>query len=592
MFTFEQIIVYLVIIFIFVSLYWDLIIPGFTFIIGVAVLGVFKILTPSEILSGLANEQLIVILLLLLVGDTFRQTSVLDILFDKIFRKTNTYSGFIAKMFAIIAPLSAFLNNTPLVALMMPYSHTWSKRHNTPVSKLLIPVSYAAILGGCITLIGTSTNLIVNGLVTEQHIVDDLPSLNMFDFSYVGVPMLIIGFLYILLFGKKLLPERENVMETFVSHQREYIVETEIKEGSPLHGKTISEANLRNLEGLYLFRVIRDNMFLMAEPNETVLREKDILLFTGDTGAIEQLLQKNPSICIPSVGMFAKKDKTEIVEVVVSPNSSIINKTLKEENFRAKYDATAIAIHRNGERLSGKIGAVQLKAGDTILLLTGADFSMLINQNKDFYTISKPKEIKRLGNFKTALLVGGTISVILLAALKLISLFLGLVVFLSLLIGFGVTTPKKISRGVDFQLGVIIAMALALGMAMTKTGVAENFAQIIIRIFEPYGSVGLLVGIYLITSLLAAFVTNVTAVAIVFPISLTLANDLHLPYLPFILVVSFAAAANFMTPIGYQTNTMIYGPGGYKFKDYVKIGTPLTLIYMVVTVSILSYVYL
>ncbi|MBI9065649.1 MAG: SLC13 family permease [Salinivirgaceae bacterium] len=592
MITFDQILVYLVILFIFISLYWDLIRPGFTFILGVSVLGVFQVLSPKEVLAGMANEQIMVILLLLVIGDTFRQTSVLDILFDGVFKETKTYKGFISKMFLIIAPLSAFLNNTPLVALMMPYAHTWSKKNKVSISKLLIPLSYAAILGGCITLIGTSTNLIVNGLVVDQKIVHELPELNMFDFFWVGFPMLIIGFVYILLFGNKLLPNRENVIETFESHQREYIVETQIKAGSPLNGKTITEAKLRNLEGLYLFRIIRNDRYLMAEPNETILREKDVLMFTGDTAAISNIVQKNPSIEIPSVGMFTKKDKTDIIEIVVSHNSSMINKTLKEENFRAKYDATAIAIHRNGERLSGKIGLVNLKAGDTILLLAGADFKNLMNVTKDFYTISRPRELNKLGNFRTSLLIGGTILVILLAALKITSLFMGLVVFISVLVAAGITTPKKISRNIDYQLGIVIVMALALGHAMIKTNVAENFAQILIQVFEPFGNVGLLIGIYLITSLLAAFVTNVAAVAIIFPISLTLASDLNLPFLPFILVVSFAAAANFMTPIGYQTNIMVYGPGGYKFRDYLKIGTPLTIIYMIVTITILSIFYL
>ncbi len=592
MVDFDQILVYIVILFIVISLYWDLIRPGFTFVIGVTVLGIFKILTPNEILAGMANEQIMVILLLLLVGDIFRQTSILDILFDKIFKKTKTYRGFIAKMFVIISPLSAFLNNTPLVALMMPYTQTWSNRNKSSISKLLIPLSYAAILGGCMTLIGTSTNLIVNGLVTDQKIVEGLPALNMFDFFWVGFPMLIIGFFYIFFLGNKMLPEREGLLDDFVSNQREYIVETIIKEGSPLHGKTIAEAKLRNLEGLYLFRIIRNNKHLMAEPNVTILQENDILLFTGDTQSITQLLKKNPSIEIPSVGMFAKKGQTGIIEIVVSHNSSIINKTLKRENFRAKYDATAIAIHRNGERINGKIGMVQLKPGDTILLLTGPDFKKLMNQTKDFYTISKPQEIKRLGKFKTSLLVGGIIAVILLAALKVISLFMGLLVYVSLLNVFKITNPRKIGKTIDLQLGMIIAMALAIGNAMMKTGVAENFAQIVIHVFKPYGSIGLLAGIYLITAILAAFVTNVAAVAIVFPISLTLAHDLGLSYLPFVLAVSFAAAANFMTPIGYQTNIMIYGLGGYKFKDYLKIGGPLTAVYMIVAIIILNWKFL
>lgn len=583
--------VYLVLVFIFISLFWDLIRPGATFVIAVAVLGVAKILTPKEILAGFANEQIMVVLLLLILGDVYRQSSLLDILFDAIFRKTKTYKGFMAKMFAIIAPLSAFMNNTPLVALMMPYTHSWSKQNGKSVSKLLIPLSFAAILGGCITLIGTSTHLIVNGLVVDQQIIPGLPSLNLFDFAWVGVPLLIIGFFYVFLFAEKLLPQRVDVLDSFASNQREYIVETEIKEGSSLAGKTIQEANLRNLQGLYLFRIIRNEQYLMAEPNETLLKEKDILLFTGDTQAISQLVASNPSISIPSVGMFAKKGQTGLIEIVISHNSTLINKTFKSENFRAKYDATAIAIHRNGERISGKIGAVRLKAGDTILLLTGADFFNLMNQTHDFYTISKPREIKRLGVFRSAFLIVGTILVIGLSALKIISLFMGLLVLLLSLVGLGITTTKKITKAIDFQLGIIIAMALALGQAMIKTGVAENMAQVVIRAFEPYGPVGLLLGIYLITALLAAFITNKAAVAIVFPIALTLAKDLGYPYLPFVLTVSFAAAANFMTPYGYQTNTMVYGPGGYKFIDFLKIGTPLTIIYMVVTILILGGLY-
>lgn len=589
---FSQVLVYLVIIFIFISLYWDLLRPGFTFVIGVTILGIFKIVTPYEILAGLANEQILVILLLLVVGDTFRQTSILDILFDKVFRQTKSYKGFITKMFAIISPLSAFLNNTPLVALMMPYTHTWSNRNNSSVSKLLIPLSYASILGGCITLIGTSTNLIVNGLVTEQKIVSNLPELNMFDFFLVGFPMLIIGFLYVLLFGNKLLPDYKRTISDFISHQREYIVEAEIKKGSPLSGKTIKEAKLRNLEGLYLFRIIRNNHYVKAAPEEIILKEKDILVFAGDTKSIYKLLERNPSISIPSVGMFAKKKQTGIIEIVIPHNSKLINKTLKEENFRAKYDATAIAVHRNGERINGKLGAMQLKAGDTILLLAGSDFTKLMSQTKDFYTISKRREVKRIGTFKTSVLICGTMLIILLAALKLVSLLMGLLIFICILIGLGITTPRKVEKAMDFQLGLIIAMALALGSAMTKTGVAENMAQIIIEIFKPFGTWSLLAGIYLITTILAAFITNVASVAIIFPISLTLANDLNLPYLPFILIVSFAAAANFMTPIGYQTNTMVYGSGGYKFRDYLKIGTPLSILYMIITVSILSFTYI
>ncbi len=326
----------------------------------------------------------------------------------------------------------------------------------------------------------------------------------------------------------------------------------------------------------------------MAEPRETILQEKDILLFTGDTQAISGLIKKNPSISIPSVGMFIKRDRTDLVEIVITHNSSLINKTLKEENFRAKYDATAIAVYRNGERIAGKIGKMELKAGDAILLLAGADFKFLVNQTRDFYILSGIKEFHEIGRFKSILLIAGTILLIVLAALKIIGLFMGLVVFLSALTALGISSPKKIGKSVDLQLGLIIALALSLATAMIKTGVANDIAQLFILVSKPFGTIGLLAGIYIATSFLAAIITNKAAVAIVFPVSLMLAKELNQPYLPFVLVVSFAAAANFLTPVGYQTNTMVYGPGAYKFTDYFKIGAPLTIIYAIITTTILN----
>ncbi len=224
MYVLDKVLVYIAIVFIAHSLYRDKIRPGFIFIIAISFLGIFKVLSPSEILAGLANEQILLIILLLILGDIYKQSAILEHLLNRIFKKANTYKGFIARMFAIIAPLSAFLNNTPLVAIMMPYAHSWGEQHKISPSKLLIPLSYAAILGGCITLIGTSTHLIVNSMVINQDIFPGLASLNLFDFFKVGFPMLIIGFIYLYLFGNKLLPDRGNVIDTFDSHQREYIV--------------------------------------------------------------------------------------------------------------------------------------------------------------------------------------------------------------------------------------------------------------------------------------------------------------------------------------------------------------------------------
>ncbi len=591
MITSDIIIVFLVLGFILVSLYREIVGPALTFLIAIVILGLTNILTPSEILTGFANEQIIVIILLLLVGDIFRRTALLDIFFDSIFKTAKTFRSFLVRMTIIVAFFSAFLNNTPLVAVMMPYIHTWCKRHKIPVAKLLIPLSYAAILGGCATLIGTSTNLIVSGMVIDQTIIPDLEELSLFDFSMVGLPMIIIGILYLFFFAYRLLPSKSDAIQDFSVNARQYIVEAQVKKKSDLIGKSIKEAGLRNLEGLYLFEIIRDNYSFTAVSHDAVLQADDILLFTGDTKTIADMVGTNPSLTIPSVGMFARKKHTEVIETVVSHNSSFIGKTIKEENFRAKFDATVIAIHRNGERLSGKIGSARIKAGDAILLLAGDDFQTRAVSTSDLFVISKVKDFNRLGFVRSFTLIGGTILAILLATFGVISLFMSLTVLLIILMFQKIVSPKELSRSIDYELAIIIALSLALGIAMIKTGVAELIASFFIKICIPFGEIGLLSGIYIVTAILAAFITNKAAVAIIFPIALTMAAKQGLPPMPFVLALSFAAAANFMTPIGYQTNLMVFGPGGYSFRDFFKIGFPLTVIYMFAALTLLNWIY-
>ncbi|MCB2195915.1 MAG: anion permease [Bacteroidetes bacterium] len=592
MITFDLIVVFVVILFILVVLYKELIGATFAFVIAVVTLGFFGILTPREILSGLANEQLAVILLLLLLGDIIRQTAVVELLFDRIFKNAKSYRGFLSRMTLIISGFSAFLNNTPLVAVMMPYVNNWCKRNDISPSKFLMPLSFAAILGGCATLIGTSTNLIVNGMVVDQNIIPGLESLNIFDFAFVGVPMIFIGFLYLLFFGEKLLPAKKDILDQFSKNTREYLVEAEIRKDSQLIGKTIDEAGLRNLKGLFLVEIIRKSFKISSVKPNVILQEGDLLIFAGITETIAEMVESDLGLRLPSVGMMYKKKQTEVVEIVISHNSPMINKTVKEIRFRAKYDAAVIAVHRNGERISGKIGEIEIKAGDVLLLFTGADFVSRSAHTQDFYFISKVKDFQKLESYKIWTLLGGTIGVILLAAFKIVSLFMGLMVLIMVLLALKIANPKELYKAIDYRLALIIAMSLALGTAMIKSGAAELFADSVITMFLPLGKIGLLLGIYLITAVLAAFITNIAAVAILFPISLTMAVNLNLPTMPFILVVSFAAAANFMTPIGYQTNLMVYGPGGYSFKDFFRVGFPLTIIYMIVTITILSIRYL
>jgi di/tricarboxylate transporter len=591
MFTFDLILVLIIIVFILVSLYWGILGPSFTFVIAITILGLFGVLTPSEILSGFANEQIAVVIMLLLIGDIIRQTAVIEIIFDRLFRRAKSYKGFLSRMLIIISSFSAFLNNTPLVAVMMPYVNSWCKRNNISPSKFLMPLSYAAILGGCATLIGTSTNLIVNGLVEKQTIIDGLEPLKIFDFTAVGLPMMVIGFFYLLFFGEKLLPDHAKNDEEGPTQLREYFVEAKVKAGSHLVGMTIKDASFLGDKSFTLVEIIREEITILSYSEDFILMDGDILVFSGDTDAIALILENKSGLQLPELGMMTKRKRTEIVEIVISQNSSFIGKTVRMINFRSKFDAAVIAVHRNGIKLDDKLSSIMLRAGDVILLFTGENFLVRSENSIDFYFISKVRGFVKLEWYKTTVLLGGLLLSILLSAFGLIKLFMGLIIVIIASLGLKITNPKDLSKSIDYNLAIIIVLSLALGEAMVKSGAADLIAESIISVFMPLGKVGILTGIYFITTLLAAYITSKAAAAIIFPISLTMALNLDLNPLPFILVVAFASAANFMTPIGFQTNLMVFGPGNYTFRDFFKVGTPLTVIYMFVTVVILSLLY-
>jgi di/tricarboxylate transporter len=592
MITLDLVLVIIVVIFILASLYLEILGPAFTFLVGIAFLGFFGVLTPKEILGGFSNEQVMVIIMLLLIGDIIRSTGITDLLFSKAFRNVKSRKGFLVRMMFLVAGFSAFLNNTPLVAVTMPYVNSWSLKNNVAPSKLLMPLSFAAILGGCATLIGTSTNLIVNGLVVDQDIIPGLNSLNIFDFAYVGVPMIFIGSLFIYAFSNKLLPDHKGLLNGDEEAERTYLVETRVKKNSNLIGKTIGESGLRNFNGLYLVEIRRHNRLLFVVSNNLLIEEGDGLVFAGDKNPIAEIMDTNSGLTIPHVGMLHRKKHAEVVEIVISHNSSMIGKQLKDINFRAQYDAAVISIHRNEERILAQLRGVELKAGDVLLLYAGPEFRDRIRYTKDFYFISRIKTFEKVETYKTVVLLVGLLAAILLAAFKLVSLFMGLIILLLICFVLGLAKPKELPKSIDYNLGLIIVMSLALGVAMIKSGAAPMFADFLITIFTPLGKYGILFGIFIITSILGAYITGKAAVALVFPIALSMSMNLGLNPTPFILTVAYAAAANFLTPIGYQTNLMVYGPGGYSFNDFLKLGLPLTIIYMFTTILVLSYVYL
>ncbi|MGB4205282.1 MAG: SLC13 family permease [Bacteroidales bacterium] len=591
MFTFEGILVIAVILFIILSLYFNWIGPGFTFSIGIAVLGVFRVLTPSEILAGFANEQIAIVVFLILIADIIRKTGVLDGIFLKTIANTKSYKKFKFRLLVMVTGFSTILNNTPVVAIMLPYVRAWSKKNGVAPSKLLIPLSYAAILGGCVTLIGTSTNLLVAGMVADQKIAADIEPLNIFDFTFVGGIMAILGIAYMMLFGNKLLPDRNDNIRSFELQSREYIAEVRIANGAEYHGKTVEEAGLRNLKGLFLVEIIRNDRTIKPVSASTILRENDILLFAGETESITEMVESHSGLQLAQIGMYAKKSQTAIIEAVISYNSTLVSKTAKSINFRSRYDAAIIAIHRNGERVSGKLGEVKLSAGDVLLLLTGEDFVPLTKDTQDFYVISRLHEYKKQKLYKQIILIGGIIAAIVLSALGFVKLFTVLLLLLLLVLGLKMVSPKDAAKSIDFNLIIILALSLSLGTAMLKSGVASSFAEIAFKAFKPFGIVGVMLGIFLITNLLTSILANPAAVAIAFPVAISMAVELGVNAKPFALIVAFAGATAFLTPIGYQTNLMVFGPGGYKFRDFTRFGLPLSLMYMIVAVLGLIYQY-
>jgi len=583
MISFSMALVFVVIIFLLVALYSGKLRAEVSFFIAVTVLIIAGVLSPSEALAGFANEQLAVIMLLLVISDIIRKTDVINLVFNKLFQGTKTVSGFVLRMVAFVAPTSAFFNNTPLVAMMMPYVYSWSKKNKISPSKLLIPLSYAAILGGCMTLVGTSTNLVVNGMAVDAG----FGSLDIFDFAWVGFPMVIVGGLYLALFSDKILPSHKDAMEEFKDGWREYFVETEIEAKSPIIGKSVSDAGLRNLSGNFLVEIIRKTAVITPVSPEHVLRAGDKLIFTGETNSIPELSKPELGLSLPKECIAS--ELSDVVEVVVSHNSWLIGRRVKNTHFRGKYDAAIVAIHRNGAKISGKIGSVIIQAGDVLLLFAGRDFDIRATGN-EFYVISK-KENKKVDAKKAIMVIAGVLLSVVVSANTPLSLFSCLLVVLAISFFTKTLTGSEIKRGINLNMMLIMAFGLALGKAMSNSGAAEFIASNILKIAEPFGPVAILGMIFLVTNLLASYMTNLAAVAIVFPISVGIAQSLGLPLEPFIMIVAFGGAANFITPIGYQTNLMVYGSGGYSFNDFMKIGLPLTILYIVLGTLLMSLRY-
>ena len=572
------------VIFLVVALYREWFNPAFTFFICVVAFLLTGILTPLEALSGFANPQIIVIFLLIMVTAGIR-TIFGPRLFAGLFTHTLRPRRFLLGMMLSASGVSALINNTPIVAFLIPYVKDWAERSGQAASKFLIPLSFATTLGGMITVVGTSTNLLLTGLMSEYGVAP----LHFTDFLYLGLLVTVTGIAYLYFVGYRLLPQRESRIDILRGQLKEYIVETELFPGSPLAGKTVHEAGLRNLKDLFLAEIIRGERVITPVAPDMILEERDTLFFSGQTSAILRFLNEGRGLQLPLRERLGNVGHFHFTEAVIPANSGLIGVCIKDSDFRRRFNASIVAIHRNGKRVPGRVGEIELAGGDFLLLLSDGK-NPINTDNRDLYILAPPT---RLGESRPRwhVLVGiAAFALLLCGVTGVLPLFHASLAILVLLLIAGILHPAELRRQFDASLFLVLACSLAIGVALEKSGVAALLASLIIRAGEGLGGAGLISLVFLATTLLTSLITNPAAAAMMFPIALSLAEQSGLPTTPFFVAVAFAASGSFMTPFGYQTNLMVYGPGGYTFRDFLRVGVPLTIVYAVVCISfILSY---
>ena len=538
---------------------------------GLVLLLTTGILTPVEAFSGFANPGMITVGVLFVVAAALRETGVINLIVRHLLGRPKSLSAALLRIVLPVAATSAFLNNTPVVATLLPAVDEWAKQNRLSVSKLLIPLSYAAILGGMCTLIGTSTNLVVNGLLVEWG----KQSLGMFDITKVGLPCALIGTLYTVVFSRWLLPERHPVLRR-PDDSREYTVEMLVEDGSSLAGQTIEQAGLRHLEGLYLMEIDRDGQVMAAVSPTERLRANDRLIFVGIVESVVEL-QKVPGLT-PATNQIFKLDTPRsercLIEAVVSNTCPIVSQTIREGQFRSTYNAVVIAVARNGERIRRKIGDIVLRAGDTLLLETHPSFGAQQRNSRDFFLVSQVEDSNPRRHshalIASVFLMGMVAIVVIQPELMLNAALLAA----GLMLLTGCCSVASARRSVNLQVLLVIAASIGIGHAMQNTGIAGVISQSLIAMAGQKPLLVLAV-VYVITLLFTETLTNVAAAVLVFPIAIAAAENLGVDFMPFVIVTMVAASASFATPLGYQTNLMVYGPGGYRFSDYLRIGLPL-----------------
>jgi di/tricarboxylate transporter len=548
--------------------------PSFIFSCSLLALIASQQLVIADVINNFTNQGLITLVLLLLVSSAVDKTSLIKRLGRTLV--TASFNASYWRLFTLTFFSSALLNNTAIVASLIGPVKQNQYHH---ASRLLIPLSYSAILGGTVTLIGTSTNLIVDSFLIEHgH-----PGFNFWDFTLYGlVAGLSCGLLMFLM--TPLLPEIANKNTQYNS----YFIEADVDEGCELIGKSVEENHLRNLPELFLIEIARDKKLITPVTPDVVIQSGDKLIFSGNIQHVGNLDH------IKGLHLFAESNGLErenLTEVIISNRAQIIGQTLKALGFRALFDAAVVAIRRDGESLSGKLGEIKLQSGDFLLLATGPDFMQRHNLTKNFFIVSEKKMEIKLSRIQDWITLGGFLLTVALAATSVLSLATGLLFFIATLVLAGVTSNNEIKRNIPLNLIVVIVGALSLATALEKSGVIQQIMQLIGPWATSVSPIWALVMVYLMTLILTELVTNNAAAALMFPLAYGLVQTLGVPIMPFALAVAFAASASFISPYGYQTNLLVFSASNYKFKHFIKFGLPISICYSSIVLTLLAYTY-
>ena len=572
--TLDMVVALAVMVAIVVVLARELYAPAPTMLAGLVVLTIVGVVPADEAFAGFSSPATLTIAGLFVVARALQVHGGLGAMLSRGLGKGDGDRAVLGRLVVPVLAASSVIANTPLVATLAPMVRTWSERHGRAPSTFLMPLSFAAILGGVITTIGTSTTLVVSGLVAQSG----LGPFGFFEVLPLGLPVALVGGVLLVLLAPRVLPDRRSTFAQMASHERDYTFRLQVQPGGPLDGHTVTGSGLRNLEQVYLAGLRRGELELTPLSPATVLQADDVLTFVG---RVDQVLEVSSRAGLvhadETQATLLEGDGHRLVEAVVGSNSPLANRTPKEMSFRGHYGAAIVAIHRQGERVDAKLGEVRLAAGDALLLMTDDDFEDRWRPSRDFAVVvpldpgdTTPSRYRPLVGLVTlAMIVAAALGVPILTAVLAACL---------VLVGSRAIRFWDARGSLDLDVLLIVAAAIGLGGAITSSGLAEKVGDGIEAIAMNGGALVALLAVLVGTLVLTELVTNVAAAALMVPIALDVATRVGADPRGWAIGVAIMASSSFLTPIGYQTNTIVYGLGGYRFSDYWRLGLPLTCV--------------